>query len=307
MNTPSASPSLSLRTLAALSAFAPAVLAQVNPPARDGRADRLDALARETATVAPDEALLEDGGDPSELSRAERALRSRVVVTNDLVYQSNAALDGRGGEGDFVWFPGVGGTATYKLSEKVSLEGRAALQAGLYADLTELDFWGVSGEALARRAIGGDWSVYGGLEAYDYQSLDDGDDLSRALAPKAGLGYLRYYAASRTYGFADIGVRHPYTDPASDERDEFTVSLGVTRQLADRLYAQGFYEYRFANYEDGGREDHRHYIGASLVYLFSDTLRANVGVSFVDNDSNRAGADYQTVNTGLGSSVSWEF
>lgn len=304
MKTPFHSPALSLLALAAL---APAALAQVSPPARDGRGDPLDALAREGSTTAPDEALLEDGGNPDELTRAERALRSRVSVTNDLVYQSNAELAGRGGEGDFVWFPSVGGTATYKVSDTLSLEGRAALQAGFYADLTELDFWGVSGEILGRRALAGNWSVYGGLEAYDYQSLDDGDDLSRALAPAAGLSYLRYYAASRTYGFADIGVKHHYTDPASDERDEITASIGLTKQIGDKLYAQGFYEYRFANYEDGGREDHRNYLSAFLIYLFSDSVRGSVGISLVDNDSNRAGADYQSVNTGLGSSVSWDF
>ena len=102
-------------------------------------------------------------------------------------------------------------------------------------------------------------------------------------------------------------MKHFYTDPAANERDEITASAGLTKQLTERLYAQGFYEYRFANYEDGGREDQRHYLSASLIYLFSDAVRANVGVSFIDNDSNRPGADYQTVNTGLGSSLSWEF
>lgn len=295
--------SLSSRHLLALAALAPAALAQ---PAPIEQRAAPDPLAGETRP-APDEALLEDGGNPDELTRAERALRSRISVTNDLVYQSNAELAGRGGEGDFVWFPGVAGTATYKVSDTLSVEGRAALQAGLYADLTELDFWGVSGELLGRRALGGNWSVYGGFKAYDYQSLDDGDDLSRAFAPTAGLSYLRYYAASRTYGFADIGVKHLYTDPASDERDEVTASIGATKQLCDKLYLQGFYEYRFANYEDGGREDQRHYLSASLIYLFSDTVRGSIGVSFIDNDSNRAGADYQTVNTALGSSVSWDF
>jgi hypothetical protein len=290
--------------LLALTALAPAVLAQ--PAAIENRSAP-DPLAGEIRP-ASDEALLEDGGDPGQLTRTRRETRVRVTLDNELAYQSNAELSGRGGEGDFVWFPGVSAATTHKISDTLSLEARAALQAGVYADLTELDFWGVSGEVLGLRALGDSgWSLYGGLEAYDYRSLDDGEDLSRAVAPTAGLRYLRYYAASRIHGFADIGVKHRYTDPASDERDEFTVSLGATKQVADKLYAQGFYEYRFANYEDGGREDDRHYVSASLFYLFAGSVRASLGLSFTDNDSNRAGADYQTVNTGLGSSVSWEF
>ena len=301
MNASSFSPSA--RLLLALAALVPAAVAQ--PAAVEDRAG----TASGTGQTAPanDDARLEDGGDPAELVRAERALRSRVNLNNEFVYQSNAALDGRGGEGDFVWFPGVVGSATYKVSDAISLEGRAALQAGLYADLTELDFWGASAELLGRRVLGASWSAYAGAKAYDYQSLEDGDALSRAFAPTAGVSYGRYYARSRTYAFADLGARHYYTDPSADERDELAASLGVSKQIAEQLYAQGFYGYRFANYEEGGREDRRHYVSASLIYLFNDTLRASVGVSFIDNDSNIAGADYQSVNTGLGSSVSWEF
>jgi hypothetical protein len=307
MNSFSHSPSSALRpaTLLALAALVPAATF-AQPAAIDNRLAP-DPLAGQLSP-ADDEALLEDGGDPDQLTRAERAARLRLALDNELTYQSNAELDGRGGQGDLVWFPSIAATADYKVSDTLSLEARAALQTGVYADLTELDFWGATGELLGRRALGaGGWSLYGGVEAYDYQSLDDGDSLSRAIAPKAGLGYLRYYAESRTYGFADLGVKHRYTDPASDERDEFTASLGVTRQLADRVYAQGFYEYRFANYEDGGREDQRHYLSASVTYLFTDAVRAGLSLSFLDNDSNTAGADYQTVNTGLSSSVSWEF
>jgi hypothetical protein len=293
----------SSRLLLVFAAIAPFAFAQ--PAALDQRAAS-DPLAR-FEHIADDEALREDGGDPDALVRAARALRTRLSLDNQLAYQSNAELSGRGGEGDFVWFPSVSGSAVYRVSDTVSLEGRAALQSGIYADLTELDFWGVSGELLGRRTLGANWSLYGGVEAYDYQSLGDGDGLSRGLAPTAGFTYQRYYAASRTHAFADIGVRHRYTNPAADERDEFTVAVGVSRQLADRLHLQGFYEYRFANYEDGGREDQRHFVAASLVYLFNDSVRANLGVSFIDNDSNRPGSDYQTVNTGLGSSLSWEF
>ena len=299
--------STALRSSSALLALAAhTAFAQVNPPARDNRPGLLDAMGRETA-ASSDEALREDGGNPDELTRLERALRMRVNVNNDFAYQSNAELDGRGGEGDFVWFPGVAGSATYKLSDKVSLEGRAALEAGLYADLTDLNVWGASAELLGRYDLGASWSAYAGAEVYDYQSLDDGDDLSRSFTPEAGLSYGRYYAASRTYAFAKLGVKHHYADPAANERDEVAVSVGASKQVAEKLHVQGFYEYRFADYEDGGREDQRHYVSASLIYLFNESVRASLGVSFVDNDSNIAGADYQSVNTGLGSSLSWEF
>ncbi|MCU0792205.1 MAG: outer membrane beta-barrel protein [Opitutaceae bacterium] len=274
--------------------------------ARDGR-DTVAADLGSDAIAAANAAVLEDGGDPDQLSRGPRGLDTRVDVTNHFAYQSNAELDGRGGEGDFVWFPAVTGSADYRLSEQASLEGRASLQSGIYADLDELDFWGVAAEALARRELTGGWSLYGGAEAYDYQSLSDGDGLTRGIAPGAGLAYARYYPSSRTYATADLGLKHHYTSPSADERDEASASFGVSHQLGDRLYAQAYYAYRYSNYEDTDRRDHRHAVGLALLHAYGDAARASIGVSFADNDSNTAGADYQTINITLGTTLSWQF
>lgn len=274
---------------------------------RDSRDDLLEALNRETTQASAEEdALVEDGGDLAALTRLERAPRTRLAVVNDFVYQSNAELSGKGGEGDFVWFPAIVGGLTYKLSDRLTIEAQAALQAGFYADLQDFDFWGVSGQALVRRELAAGWSLYGGALAYDYQSLRGNGTLVRAFAPTAGFGYSRYYAASSTFAFADLGVKKHFTSPSADDRAEYSASLGFSRQLADRLHLQAIYAYRFADY-DNGRHDQRHQIGASLIYLFNDTIRASLGVNFVDNDSNAFGADYQTVNTGLGSSLTWNF
>lgn len=302
---------MQLRLSFLLAAFAALLLvpanAQPSSNVRDSRGDLLDALNRETTqTSAEEDALIEDGGDLAALTRLERALRTRLAVVNDFVYQSNAELSGNGGEGDFVWFPAIVGGLTYKLSDRLTLEAQAALQAGFYADLQEFDYWGISGQTLVRRELAAGWSLYGGALAYDYQSLRGNGTLVRAFAPTVGFGYSRYYAASRTFAFADIGVKKHFTSPSADDRAEYAASLGVSRQLADRLHIQAIYAYRFADY-DNGRHDQRHQIGASLIYLFNDTIRASLGVNFVDNDSNAFGADYQTVNTGLGSSLSWSF
>lgn len=291
----------------ATSFLAPA-FAQPSSHARDSRDDLLDALHRETTQASAEEdALIEDGGDLAALTRQELALRTRLAVVNDFVYQSNAELSGKGGEGDFVWFPAIVGGLEYKFSDRITFEAQAALQAGLYADLDQFNFRGVSGQALVRRKLAAGWSIYGGATAYDYQSLSGDGTLVRAFAPTAGFGYARYYAASRTFAFADLSVKQHFTSPSADDRTEYNASLGASRQLADRLHVQVIYAYRFADYDDNGRHDQRHQIGASLIYLFNDTVRASLGVNFVDNDSNAFGADYQTVNTGLGSSLSWNF
>ena len=235
--------------------------------------------------------------------------RSGMMIAEDSekMLENTALTRTNGGEGDFVWFPSLSGSATYQLTADTRLEGRAAFQAGLYADLTELDFWGVSGEVRARRELSGGWSLYAGAEAYDYQSLDDGDSLARAFAPGAGLAYARYYPGSRTHAYADVGISHHYTSPSADERDEASVLIGLSRQLADRLHAQAYYSYRYSNYEENGRDDHRHAVGLALVHVYGDSARASIGVSFADNNSDAPGADYQTVNTTLGTGLSWEF
>ncbi|MET0262990.1 MAG: outer membrane beta-barrel protein [Rariglobus sp.] len=275
--------------------------AQIDP-SNDTRPTLQDDVSRQSLNTAA-----EDGGDFSQLVIANYTVDYRTFVSNDIEFQSNADLNGNSGESAFVWLPTVGGSAVVKFNSPFSVEAAAALQAGLYTDVENLDFWGVNALANLRYEFSKNLLVYGGLEAYDYQSLSGEGELSRGLAPTVGVRYTRQVIDARTFLFAGARVQHHFVSPSFADRDVFVGTFALTRQLTSDFFAQGFYEYRHSDFINGGRKDNRNTVGASLIYVPTKKLRMNTGVTFSDNDSNVAPAQFQTVNVGLGATLTWDF
>lgn len=271
-------------------------------PSNDTRPALQDDQARQIQSTAS-----EDGGDYSQLVIARYVVDYRVFVLNDFEFQTNADLSGDAGEHSFVWLPSVGATANVKFNSPFSIEATAALQAGLYADVSNLDFWGVNVVAHLNYEISPNWTAYVGPEFYDYQSLDGGGELSCGVAPTVGIRHSHSINA-RTTLFAGARYQHHFVSPSSAERDVWMGNIGVTRQLCSNYFAQGFYEYRYSDFMNaGGRQDWRNTVGAAVIYVPSKRLRVSTGVTFSNNDSTLSVAEFRTVNIGLGSALTWQY
>ena len=271
-------------------------------PSSDTRPALQDDQARQIQSTAS-----EDGGDYSQLVIARYAVDYRVFVQNDFEFQTNADLSGNAGEHSFVWLPSVGATANVKFNSPFSIETTAALQAGLYADVSNLDYWGVDAVAHLNYEISPNWTAYVGPEVYNYQSLDGGGELSSGVAPTVGIRHSHAINA-RTTLFAGARYQHHFVSPSSSERDVWTGNVGVTRQLCSKYFAQGFYEYRYSDFMNaGGRQDWRNTAGAALIYVPSKLLRVSTGVTFSNNDSTLSAAEFRALNIGLGATLTWQF
>jgi len=287
---------------ALLAVFASAAVAQTDP-SNNSRSALQDELARAPAVSAS----TEDGGNFDDLVIAKYAISYHTFVLNDLEYQTNADLAGDGGESSFVWLPTVGASVLVDFDSPFSITSTVAAQAGKYTDVANQDFIGVNANFALNYELTTGLVAYAGPELYDYKSLDGLGELSRGFAPGIGLRYSRKIIDSRTQLFGGVRYQHHYVSPSIGDRDVWSANVGVTRQLSDNFYAQGFFEYRYLNYSTGGREDRRNTFGAALVYVPTAGLRMSTGLTFVDNDSNNVAAEFKTYNIGLGSTLSWQF
>jgi Putative beta-barrel porin 2 len=257
-----------------------------------------------------DEAVSEDGGNLSVLKKGPKALRYHFGIFNDVEYQSNANLEGNGGKGSAVWFPGLEAGVVWNFAQRWSWESAVSAEAGIYSSLENQDYWGVNLRNQLKFTLDKKLPfLYAGPDLYRYQSFDTGDEISRAVAPKVGLGYGYLFQDTQTNLFSDIRYQHHFVTSAADtSRDTIRVLAGVTQQLVQNVFLQGYYEYRFSDYEDAfGREDSRHTFGGSLIWEATRNLSLRLNTSFIDNDSTDANAAFQTINTGLGSALTWSF
>jgi hypothetical protein len=275
--------------------------AQIDPSA-DTRPALQNDPARQPQSIAA-----EDGGDYSQLVIARYVVDYRAFVTNDFEFQSNANLNGSSGESSFVWLPSVGATANVKFNSPFSIEATAALQAALYTDVSNLDFWGVDAVASLNYEISPNWTAYAGPEVYNYQSLDDGGELSTGVAPTLGIRHTHAINARSTL-FAGARYQHHFVSPSSAERDVWSGNVGIIHQFSSTCFARGFYEYRYSDYQNaGGRQDWRNTVGLTGIYVPSKRVRISTGVTFSNNDSNVSVAEFQALNIGVGSSLTWDF
>jgi opacity protein-like surface antigen len=270
----------------------------------------LDQAMKVKNSAVNEDALNEDGGNLKVLQQKSSALRYHFGIFSDVEYQSNANLDGNSGKGSAVWFPGAEAGLIWKLSPQWSVESTASAEAGIYSSVEEQDFWGVSLRSNLKYRPGANLPyIYAGPDFYRYQSFDTGDEISRAVAPKVGIGYGHLFDRTKTYLFSDLRYQHHFvTSEADTNRDTVRVMLGLTQQLVESWFVQGYYEYRFSDYDDGfKRQDSRHTLGASLIWEATKNLSLRLNTSFIDNDSNDPNAQFQTINTGMGSSLVWRY
>lgn len=272
----------------------------------------LDRTLQEKRSDSSDSPTNQDGGDLDQLKRTKKPVKFRVGIYNDVEYQSNADRGGNSGKGSAVWLPGTEAGLNWKIAPQWFLESVVSASAGLYSSTEEQNFLGLTSKTVLRYHLGKHLPfIYAGPDLYRYQSLDTGDETNRGVAPKVGISYGHRFKKTKTLLFSDIRYQHHFVSPAgnnrSQDRDSVRIVLGVTQQLTDRLFAQAYYEYSYLDYSSIERIDSRNTLGGSLIWEATKNLSLSLSASFTDNDSSNAASQFQTINTGMGSSLIWRF
>jgi len=290
----------------AFASLSASALAQLDP-SQFPRQDAPNPLALSNA-AAQDAKIMEDGGDYKQLAKAKRDIFYRLSLLNDIEYQSNARQRGDSGRAAMLYNPGLEGSLIWNFAPQLKFEARARIESGLYAGEDDLDYWGMDAGVRLKYQYSRKYpEFYIGPDLYRYQSLDDGDELGRAVAAVAGLNYSYRVKSTGTTPFINLQYKHQWISPSDFDRSVYRATVGVNQDITSKLAWQGFYEFRISDYVDGGRLDHRHVVGTGLIWKPLDYLSVRLNFSFIDNESNRSKASYESLNSGLGSALTWQF
>lgn len=221
-------------------------------------------------------------------------------------YTSNAKLSGNNSSSDGIFFPSVEAGYSKGLGHGFSFDLNTIIEAGLYADRTERSFIGYSAQASL------DWRFkpsyprfYIGLEPYRFDRFEEEGLITEALGTLAGTDWGFAFNSGYSYFFAGYTFENYISDPGIDTRFANRVVVGITHQIRPQLFAQGYYQYQYSDYQNISRVDNRHSVSVALIWQINRHLFANVSGSFIDNNSTELDASYQATTAAIG--VTWQF
>lgn len=231
-------------------------------------------------------------------------LRASVNVRSE--FTSNAELTGHHDSNDFIFLPVMEVGYTQPLGTKFSLDVAAKVELGLYANNEQRAFVGYSLKStldyhprpyLPR--------LYVSVEPYRYDNIDFGGLLTEAIGFSVGTDWGFAFNSGRSLFFTGYSYTGFVADPDIDTRNQFRGVIGVTHQFRGDLTGTAFYAWQYSDFVNFDRHDSKHIIGLSLIYQLQQNWFANVGGSWVDNDSDVNKATFQSVSGSLG--VTYQF
>jgi hypothetical protein len=88
------------------------------------------------------------------------------------------------------------------------------------------------------------------------------------------------------------------TDPRGIQRDEYSLSLGYSLRLTERITAGASYRGSSYRYHHEGRADWNHILAAGVTYDAADWLRLGLNFAYTENTSNTSFAEYRSLVPG---------
>lgn len=221
-------------------------------------------------------------------------------------YTSNAALYHSRDDADFLISPLLQGGFTAPLNKNLDVDLEARLEDFTYASNQTLGFWGFSGNADVDYRYKPSWPrLYVGVEPYYYFSYANGNRLTSAIGPAAGIDQTLSINRGKTLLYAGYHFGQYFSSPDIDTRQSHTVTISVTQQLRRDYYAQLYWQLEYSDYTVYGRDETRDVVGLSVIHQFTPHTFISLFGNYVDNASNNSLAKYTSVNAGF--SLVWQF
>jgi hypothetical protein len=248
----------------------------------------------------------EDLGDIRPAEAAGIMSYVHVEAQVNAQYTSNASLYHSRDDADFLIAPAVRANLTLPLNKNFDLNVEARLEDFTYSSHQDLGFWGFAGEGLLEYHYKPAWPrLYVGVEPYYYFSYANGDRLTSAIGPVAGVDQTFSLDRGKTLLFLGYHFGEYVSTPNIDTRQSHTVTASITQQLERNLYAQLYWQLQYSNYSVYGRDETRDVVGMSFIHQFTPKAYGSLFVNYIDNASNNSLAKYETVNVGF--SLLWQF
>jgi hypothetical protein len=235
--------------------------------------------------------------------------KREFFVTGDVSIfgTSNAALTEHDAEADvfFVGNAALGWTHAINQELQVQVAGRAATFR--YQERSDLDFDSFGG------GLGLSWSpdFASGISffgRYDATKLlkRGGDDLLTEHAFTAGAVKAMVLSRAQALTFHAVGGLG-ITDPHSAQRDLLGAGIGYHLRVSRTVDFDAGYRAAVYFYDTHGRIDFNSVASMALGYHLTPWATLSVYGSFADNQSNRAGFDYDAWVGGGGIGLAWQF
>jgi len=248
----------------------------------------------------------EDLGDikPAEDAGVLSYFHGDASVTGQ--YTSNAPLYHSKDEADFLIAPVLRGGFTAPLNKNFDVDLEAKLEDFTYASHQDLGFWGFSGSAELEYRYKPAWPrIYVGTEPYYYFSYANGNRLTSAIGPVAGIDQSYSINRGKTLLFAGYEFGAYFASPGIDTRQSQTVTISLTQQLKRDLYAQVYWQLQYSDYSVYGRDETRDLEGISLIHQITPQTYVSLFANYIDNASNNSLAKYESTNAGV--SLTWQY
>jgi hypothetical protein len=261
----------------------------------------------DTVPIPPQpEKVQEDLGDIRPADNAPLASYFSGQTTVNTEYTSNAPLYHSRNEGDFLIAPSMEENFAAPISKNFRVNLTARVEDFTYASHSNLGFWGVSGnEYLEYRYKPSAPRFYVGVEPYYYFSYSNGDRLTSAIAPVAGVDQTYSINRGKTLMYLGYHFGQYFSSPSIDTRSSHTVTASVTQQLRRDLYAQVYWQLQYSRFTVYGRDETRNIIGANFIHQFNPRTYVSLFVNYVDNASDNSLAKYESTNAGV--SFVWQY
>ncbi len=272
--------------------------------ARPQTADEVEDLGEIAAS--PEGAKAAGGGKEFTPPKSAAAGRFRFNVNARGEFTSNAKLSGSHSSGDFIFLPSFEGGYRTPLGRYFNFDLAARVESAAFVDHNDRGFIGYGATAtMDFRPRRGLPRLYVSAEPYRYDGFDTGDLITQAVGVTVGTDWGVPFNNGRSLAFCGVSFGHYYADPGIDSMDSCRAVVGVAHQFRSDLTGQIFYSWEYNDFTSYSRHDSQNFVGANLIYQFSDRVFGSVTATFVDNDSSVDTASYQSVTGSVGVTVAF--
>jgi hypothetical protein len=248
----------------------------------------------------------EDIGDIRPVENAPVSSYFHFQATINTQYTSNAALYHSHDDADFLIAPVVQGSFSAPLNKYFRLNLGVRIEDYSYMSNQSVGFWGFSGYGNVEWRYRPSWPrIYVGTEPYYYFAYANGDRLTAAVGPVAGIDQTLSINRGKTFLLMGYHFGDYFSSPSSDTRQSHTVTLALTQQIKRDLYGQVYWQLQYSDYNVYGRDELRDVIGVGVIHQFTPTTFISFFANYVDNASNNSLAKYTNVNAGA--AMEWQY
>ncbi|MCP5534729.1 MAG: hypothetical protein H7A51_00670 [Akkermansiaceae bacterium] len=245
-----------------------------------------------------------DLGDQLILKRYDSRDPLRVDLSTHLFWTDNLASASLGEQDGFIWQTRLLASWKPRIGNNLFADVTGSQNFYQYDTLSFLDF-----ERTDLRAglvkITPDFFDMLFFARYEYARVTAGsfsNDIYDAHRIRAGAHKVFLSQPKHTAYLAFDFAHDISTSPSRLEKNEYSAHLGYTYQISDKMRAVFYYHLSLYDYDQAGREDYNHMLGAELYWQLSHSTRLSASFTYVENDSNLpfGAADYDSVQGGIG-------